>query len=47
MRSAVAWVPVAIIATWTVVRLTGAERGYPLFPLMAFTPSRARRGRTA
>lgn len=29
---------VAPIAAWTVIRIFGLERGYPLVPMMAFTP---------
>ncbi len=32
------WVAVVPIAAWTVVRIFGLERGYPLVPMMAFTP---------
>jgi endonuclease/exonuclease/phosphatase (EEP) superfamily protein YafD len=32
------WVAVAPILIWTVIRLFGLERGYPLDALMAFTP---------
>ena len=34
----VAWVLVALCGGWVVVRLLGLERGYPLVPLVAFTP---------
>lgn len=39
MRSAVAWTLVAAVAVWTVGRVLGLERGFPLFPLMAYTPA--------
>jgi endonuclease/exonuclease/phosphatase family metal-dependent hydrolase len=32
------WVLVAPVALWTLVRVFGLERGFPLVPLMAFTP---------
>jgi endonuclease/exonuclease/phosphatase (EEP) superfamily protein YafD len=32
------WVAVGPIVVWTVVRLFGLERGYPLIGMMAFTP---------
>jgi endonuclease/exonuclease/phosphatase (EEP) superfamily protein YafD len=38
MRAAVAWMLVALCAGWAVLRLLGLERGYPLVPLVAFTP---------
>jgi endonuclease/exonuclease/phosphatase (EEP) superfamily protein YafD len=38
MRVAVAWVLVALCAAWAAVRLLGLERGYPLVPLIAYTP---------
>ncbi len=38
IRFAVAWVLVAVHAAWLVVRLFGFELGYPLMPLLAFTP---------
>jgi len=38
MRSAVAWTLVAAVAVWTAGRVFGLERGFPLFPLMAYTP---------
>jgi endonuclease/exonuclease/phosphatase (EEP) superfamily protein YafD len=33
-----AWAPAVLLALWAVCRLLGLERGYPLVPLMAFTP---------
>ncbi len=33
-----AWTLVTLLAVWTVGRLFGLERGYPLVPLMTFTP---------
>jgi endonuclease/exonuclease/phosphatase (EEP) superfamily protein YafD len=38
MRGVVAWVLVAGCAGWAALRLLGLERGYPLVPLVAFTP---------
>jgi len=32
------WVAVASVALWGLVRLLGLDRGFPLVPLMAFTP---------
>jgi endonuclease/exonuclease/phosphatase (EEP) superfamily protein YafD len=38
VRSVVAWVLVGACAAWLVVRVFGLERGYPLVPLLAYTP---------
>lgn len=38
MRIAVSWLLVALCAGWAAMRLFGLERGYPLVPLVAFTP---------
>lgn len=38
MRAVLAWLVVAPVALWTVARLLGLERGYPLVPLMSWTP---------
>jgi endonuclease/exonuclease/phosphatase (EEP) superfamily protein YafD len=38
VRGVVAWVLVGLCAGWVVLRLLGLERGYPLVPLVAFTP---------
>ena len=38
IRIAVAWALVAVHAAWLVVRLFGFELGYPLMPLLAYTP---------
>ena len=38
MRRVVVWVLVGLCAGWVVLRLLGLERGYPLVPLVAFTP---------
>ena len=38
MRGVLAWVLVALCGGWVVLRLLGLERGYPLVPLVAFTP---------
>ena len=38
MRRVVAWVLVGLCAGWVVLRVLGLERGYPLVPLVAFTP---------
>lgn len=38
MRVALAWLLVVPVVVWTVVRIAGLERGFPLLPLMAFTP---------
>jgi endonuclease/exonuclease/phosphatase (EEP) superfamily protein YafD len=32
------WVAVVPLVAWTLVRLVGLDRGFPLVPLMAFTP---------
>jgi len=37
-RTVLAWVIVAPWALWALVRLFGLERGFPLVPLMAYTP---------
>jgi len=34
----VAWVMAALLVAWTIVRTFGLERGFPLVPLMAYTP---------
>jgi endonuclease/exonuclease/phosphatase (EEP) superfamily protein YafD len=38
MRALVAWLLVAPLLAWTAVRLLGLDRGWPLVPLVAFTP---------
>jgi endonuclease/exonuclease/phosphatase (EEP) superfamily protein YafD len=38
VRRVVAWLLVAPFAAWVAVRLLGLERGFPLVPLIAFTP---------
>ena len=38
VRPIVAWLLVAGCAAWAVVRLFGLERGFPLVPLVAYTP---------
>ena len=38
LRTVIAWVLVAVCAAWLVVRAFGLERGYPMVPLLAFTP---------
>ena len=38
MRMLAVWLLAAACLGWAVVRLLGLERGYPLVPLMAFTP---------
>lgn len=38
MRLAIAWLLVALSGAWVALRLLGLERGYPLVPLIAFTP---------
>jgi endonuclease/exonuclease/phosphatase (EEP) superfamily protein YafD len=38
MRALVVWLLAAACLGWAVVRLLGLERGYPLVPLIAFTP---------
>ena len=38
VRRAFAWLLVVPCAVWLAVRLLGLERGFPLVPLMAFTP---------
>jgi endonuclease/exonuclease/phosphatase (EEP) superfamily protein YafD len=37
-RVAIAWLLVAVHVAWVVVRLFGLESGYPLMPLLAYTP---------
>ena len=36
--AAVAWAVVALIGAFALIRMLGLERGFPLVPLMAFTP---------
>jgi endonuclease/exonuclease/phosphatase (EEP) superfamily protein YafD len=38
VRTVIAWVLVAVCAVWLVVRAFGLERGYPMVPLLAYTP---------
>jgi endonuclease/exonuclease/phosphatase (EEP) superfamily protein YafD len=38
VRVAFAWLLVALCGGWVVLRLFGLERGFPLVPLVAFTP---------
>src|ERR671911_379299 len=38
MRRVVVWLLVAPCAAWVVLRVLGLERGYPLVPLVAYTP---------
>jgi endonuclease/exonuclease/phosphatase (EEP) superfamily protein YafD len=38
MRVVVAWLLAAVCAGWAVLRLLGLERGFPLVPLVAYTP---------
>jgi endonuclease/exonuclease/phosphatase (EEP) superfamily protein YafD len=38
MRRVLAWLLVALCAAWVALRLLGLERGFPLVPLVAFTP---------
>jgi endonuclease/exonuclease/phosphatase (EEP) superfamily protein YafD len=38
MRSLAVWLLAAVCLGWAVLRLLGLERGYPLVPLVAFTP---------
>ena len=38
VRTVVAWGLVAVCVAWVVVRAFGLERGYPMVPLLAFTP---------
>jgi endonuclease/exonuclease/phosphatase (EEP) superfamily protein YafD len=38
VRVVIAWVLVAVCGGWVAVRVFGLERGYPLVPLVAFTP---------
>jgi endonuclease/exonuclease/phosphatase (EEP) superfamily protein YafD len=40
-RAVVAWGLVAVCAAWAVVRALGLERGYPMVPLIAYTPAAA------
>ena len=42
--TAVCWVASALLAAWAAVRWFGLERGYPLVPLLAFTPYAAASG---
>jgi endonuclease/exonuclease/phosphatase (EEP) superfamily protein YafD len=37
-RNVIPWLLVAPLAAWTVVRTFGLERGYPLVPLVSYTP---------
>ena len=37
-RAVIAWVVVAPCAAWVVVRALGLERGWPMVPLLAYTP---------
>jgi endonuclease/exonuclease/phosphatase (EEP) superfamily protein YafD len=37
-RTVIAWTVVAPCVLWALIRLLGLDRGYPLVPLMAFTP---------
>jgi endonuclease/exonuclease/phosphatase (EEP) superfamily protein YafD len=38
MRTAIAWVLAGLCAGWAAMRLLGLERGFPLVPLMSYTP---------
>jgi endonuclease/exonuclease/phosphatase (EEP) superfamily protein YafD len=38
MRTLVAWVLALLCAAWAAMRLFGLERGYPLIPLVSYTP---------
>ena len=38
MRTSIAWLLAAPAAAWAVARWLGLERGFPLVPLMAYTP---------
>ena len=38
VRTVISWALVAVCAAWLVVRAFGLERGYPMVPLLAFTP---------
>src|ERR671931_959990 len=38
MRSVVAWALAVPCAAWAAMRLLGLERGFPLVPLVSFTP---------
>src|SRR4051812_48423605 len=38
MRSLAVWLLAAVCLGWAILRLLGLERGYPLVPLVAFTP---------
>ena len=38
MRAVIAWLLVAVSAGWVAMRLLGLERGFPLVPLVAYTP---------
>ena len=38
MRAAFAWLLAGALLAWTVLRLFGLERGWPLVPMLAFTP---------
>jgi endonuclease/exonuclease/phosphatase (EEP) superfamily protein YafD len=38
VRRVVAWLLVIPVAAWAALRLLGLERGFPLVPLLAFTP---------
>lgn len=38
MRAAFTWLLAGALLAWTVLRLLGLERGWPLVPMLAFTP---------
>jgi endonuclease/exonuclease/phosphatase (EEP) superfamily protein YafD len=38
VRAALAWLLAGALLAWTVLRLLGLERGWPLVPMVAFTP---------
>ena len=37
-RSLIAWLLVLPVAGWVALRAFGLERGYPMVPLLAYTP---------
>ena len=38
LRAVIAWALAAVCVAWVVVRAFGLERGYPMVPVLAFTP---------
>ena len=38
VASALVWIAVTVLVAWAIVRVFGLERGFPLVPLIAYTP---------